>query len=277
MIIDIRPKSGLLKKHIASFNMFEKSNDFQLNFFAFPQFGSTIELFKNAKISRSGTTLKIAPVKKSDSDKNKYSVEVLGKYTEPVFINYKGYVDGFTINFNPLGINYFFEQSYKKIAPENFQSFAGTKWNKFAEELFAIPDFKGRMEFAENFLENTFNDIDITGIEKAVTAIIKDPTISIQELTQVCGMSYRSLHRKFNEYVGCSPVSYKRIARFRKSIDFNGWKEQNPNCTEISYSNSFFDTSHFRKEFLKLTHQNPSTFFKTISRIGNHKFPYKLM
>lgn len=277
MVIDIQPKSAVLRKHISGFNMFEKRKDFSLDFFVFPQLGSTIEIYENARITRSINEMKITPVNESGDKKNSYSIEILGKYTQPVFISYKGYVDGFTINFKPLGVNYFFDKSYKTLAPDNFQEVTDSNWKKFAEGVFAFKSFERRVEFAESFLEKIMRDIQITEIEKAVETIIKDPSVNVNEIASSSYTSVRSLHRKFNDYAGCSPMVYKRIVRFRKAIDFDAWKQHNLNCTEISHSNDFFDTSHFRKEFLKLTHQNPADFFKTISEIGNHKFPYRLI
>jgi AraC-like DNA-binding protein len=277
MIIDIQPQSPLLRKHISGFNMFEKRKDFSLNFFAFPQLGSTIELYENAAITRSANEMKVMPVHQTRGKKNSYSTEILGRYTEPIFISYEGYVNGFTINFKPLGINYFFDKSYSQLAPDNFQRSSDATWNKFAEEVLAFKNFEERVEFAEFFLEKIMRDIQITEIERAVETIIKDPSINIDEIASSSCISVRSLHRKFNDYVGCSPMVYKRIVRFRRSIDFDAKKQQNLNFTEISHINNFFDTSHFRKEFLKLTHQNPVDFFKTISEMGNHKFPYRLI
>jgi AraC-like DNA-binding protein len=275
MITDIQPRSELLRKHISSFNMFEKRKDFNLNFYAFPQLGSTLELYENATIRRSAHEMNVKPVK--GDAKSKCSVEILGRYTEPIFISYEGYVNGFTINFKPLGINYFFDRSYKKIAPDNFQKSSDSAWNKFAEEVLAIKNFEERVKFAEFFLEKIIRDIHLAETERAVEIIINDPSVNIDEIASSSCMSVRSLHRKFNDYVGCSPMVYKRIVRFRRSIDFDARKQQNLNFTEISHINNFFDTSHFRKEFLKLTHQNPVNFFKTISAIGNHKFPYRLI
>ena len=278
MLTDIFPKSELLRKHILGFNMFEKRDDFNLRFFAFPQFGSTIEIFKNTKINRASSGIKLTPINNSGNEKDTYSIEILGKYSEPLFYFFEGYVDGFAINFNSVGINYFFDKSYKKIAPKNFQEFSNKKWQKFAEQLFEIKDFKGRVEFAEFFFESIFNNIDISDIEKAIEAILNDETIHIEELANLCCTSTRNLLRKFNQYVGCSPTVYKRIVRFRKAIDFDIWKEQNLNCTAICYKNNFYDIAHFRKEFLKLTHQNPVDFFKTISVSGtNHKFPFRIL
>ena len=276
MLTDTLPKSEVLRKHILNFNMFEKSKDFNLHFFAFPQFGSTIELFKNTKVKRTSSGITLTPIKNSHN-KNTCSIEILGKYSEPVFYYFEGFADGFAINFNPVGINYFFEKSYKKIAPKNFQEFSDLKWNKFAEELFEIKSFEKRVEFAEAFFESILTKPNINDIEKAIEAILKDETIHINELADICCTSTRNLLRRFNQYVGCSPTVYKRIVRFRKSIDFSIWKEQNLNCTDICYNNNFYDIAHFRKEFLKLTHQNPVDFFKTISVSGkNHKFPFRI-
>lgn len=152
------------------------------------------------------------------------------------------------------------------------------KWQKFSEEIFNLKTFDERVEYAESFFLNIYKKVDIDDVEKAVEAILKDDTVLIDELANLCCTSTRSLLRKFNTYVGCSPTLYKRIIRFRKSIDFNIWKEQNLKCIDICYKNNFYDVAHFRKEFLKLTHQNPIDFFKTISASGqNYKFPFRIV
>jgi AraC-like DNA-binding protein len=257
--------------------MFEYRENFNLRFFAFPQYGSTLEIFENTKITRTVNKIKLKPYRQRNKDGNAYAIEIFGKYTEPVFLNYEGYVNGFAINFRPLGINYFFDKAYSEIAPENFQKISHLKWNQFSRELFTIEKFEKRVAFAEHFLEKSIREIDLSQIEKAVDMIIEDPAIEIDEVADLCKMNTRNLLRKFNKYVGCPPSVYKRIVRFRKTIDFNGWEDTELDYMDICYNNNFFDTSHFRKEFLKLTHQNPSDFFKTISKIGNHQFPYKLL
>lgn len=147
----------------------------------------------------------------------------------------------------------------------------------FASEVLALESFEKRVELAESFLESMLRNSQLTEIERAVSTIVKNPSANVNEIAQNSCVSVRSLHRKFNEYVGCSPMVFKRIVRFRRSIDFDARKQQNLNLTEISQIHDFFDTAHFRKEFLKLTHQNPVDFFKTISEMGNHKFPYRLI
>lgn len=257
--------------------MYEKREDFRFSFYAFPQLGSTIIVSRNADISRSLTGIKFAPVKDGAIEDPVYTVDICGKYTEPIYCSYDGYVDGFTINFNPLGINYFFDTPYKKLAPKNFQKSSSPQWLKFTRELFELNDFESKVAFAENFFESVFNDIRLPDIENAVNVLLKDPAIPIDTLARMCCMSARNLRRKFIQYVGCSTTTYKRIIRFRRSIDFNVWQKQKLNCTDICYTNNFFDSSHLRKEFLKLTHQNPKDFFKTISAVGDHKFPHKLV
>ena len=277
MIIAIKPKSELLRKHIMGFYMYKEREDFRFSYFAFPQLGSTLKIYRNAIISRSSTEIQFEPASDSRHKPDHYTLDIYGRYKEPLICTYKGYVQGFTINFNPIGINYFFDTPYKKLAPKISQEYSNIAWKKFSEELFKIKDFEKRTEFAEVFLEDMYNDIHQPELEKAIAILLKNPSIHIDELAKACCMSSRNLHRKFIRFVGCSTTVYKRIIRFRQSIDFNKWQKQNLNCTDVCYTNNFFDLSHLRKEFLKLTHQNPKDFFKTISAVGDHSFPYKLL
>jgi hypothetical protein len=141
--------------------MFQKHKDFNLRFLVFPQLGSTIRLCKNAKVSIWKSKIKLKPLTDFTKNENRYFLGVAGKYTEPMSFNYEGYVDGFAINFNSIGINYFFDKAYKIMAPGNFQEFSDPKWQKFAAQLFEIKDFKDRVEFAEVFLESIFNNLNI--------------------------------------------------------------------------------------------------------------------
>lgn len=88
--------------------MFEYRENFNLRFFAFPQYGSTLEIFENTKITRTVNKINLKPYQQRNKDGNAYAIEIFGKYTEPVFLNYEGYVNGFAINFRPLGIKLFF-------------------------------------------------------------------------------------------------------------------------------------------------------------------------
>ena len=62
--------------------------------------------------------------------------------------------------------------------------------------------------------------------------------------------------------MGKSPSEYRKIYRFRKSIID---KEQVKSLTELSHENLFYDQSHFIKDFRKLTHKNPKSFFKKVN------------
>src|ERR1035437_9284397 len=154
--------------------MYKERKGFNFSYFGFPQLGSNLKLLENTNISRTVTGIKFAPIIKADDKDNIYNIDICGRYTEPILCSYDGYVNGFTISFKPLGINYFFDKPYKKIAPKNFQEFSDIKWQTFASELFAIKSFEGRVEFAETFLESLFNNINITEVEKAIEILLKD-------------------------------------------------------------------------------------------------------
>ncbi|MCB0397887.1 MAG: AraC family transcriptional regulator [Flavobacteriales bacterium] len=274
MVRDVQPENALLRKHVVGFNMFEDHSP--VRFYAYPQLGATVEFLKNAYLSCDRASITVKPLENT-GNRDTYAVVIYGKYATPVLINYEGYVDHFGVNFNATGISCFFDTPYKALAPLNFQLYSNPGWQTFASRLFAFHGFEERMAFTEQFLLDRFKPISPPGIEKAVELIVEDPAVHISELPDRCGMSSRSLLRKFNDFVGCSPVLFKRIVRFRNAIDLESRQSKNLNCTDICYQHHFFDTAHFRKEFLKLTHQTPTAFFQNISAVGNHGFPYQLV
>jgi len=76
--------------------------------------------------------------------------------------------------------------------------------------------------------------------------------------------------------MGCSPVEYRRICRFRSSLTNRLNNSHFKNLTEISYEEGFYDQSNFIKEFKKITNHNPKDFFKTTSIIDGDKIIWEI-
>ena len=152
--------------------MYKERNDFKFSYFGFPQLGSNLKIVENTNIVRTPFGIKFTPFTNTDNTSKIYTIDICGRYIEPILCSYEGYVNSFTISFKPAGINYFFDKPYKKIAPKSFQEFTNTKWQKFSAELFAIKDFERRVEVAEIFLESIFNNLNIYFNEKNVFFVL---------------------------------------------------------------------------------------------------------
>jgi AraC-like DNA-binding protein len=102
---------------------------------------------------------------------------------------------------------------------------------------------------------------------------LQDETIKVSTMAEKVHMSERNFLRYFKAGFGCSPSEFRKIIRFRKAV---GTQEGKKQLQDICYQNTYYDPSHFRKDFHELTSTSPSVFFKTISRIGPAHSPFKV-
>ena len=272
MIEEIKPKSEFLKKYIQSFSILRSNGQRDINYDIFPQIGTTMVLTVNTEIKRFENKIQFIQTPKAPS-----KVELFGKYLNPVQIRYQGVFDEFSIDFTTLGINYFFDKPYKKLAPNNFQEIKHDDLIKLGETISNIEEIDKKVELAETYFYNAFKDIKIDYLEKAITLIQQDQNITIATIAKQCNMSTRTLNRKFNSYVGCSAQAYKKITRFRNAIAYKVQSENPINFTDVCYDNNFYDASHFLREFKLLTQHNPSNFFNSITEMGISKFPVRFI
>ena len=270
MIRSFKPKSQFLSRYVRNFNIFDRECDLNINFPAFPHVGAGLALFKNAVIKIKGRHMNIFPTPSIHS-----SIVVVGKYTSPVVITYNGYVDEISVNFAPLGINYFFTDDYRSLAPENFQHVWDKTWIDFMPKIFASNDPNDKLNIFEQFLSSRFRERNLDQLQQAVD-LFMDPEndYKVMDVAEMTGMNEKTMRRKFIRFVGCSPVQFKRIVRFRQAIDINRKNQKSLNLTELGYESRFYDSSHFIKEYKLLAGINPKFFFSRVSFLGNSEYPY---
>ena len=270
MVQSFKPSSPLLKKYIYHFNTFSKEADLRINYLAFPQLGSTLFFLNQAEVQQSNSQLSIKP-----SAGTSPAIVLLGKYTSPITLAYGGYVDEISLDFTPLGINYFFDAPFAQLAPRQSQALLVKPWNDFAPELWASDNISTRLHKLEAFLEAQFRERQLHSLQHAVD-LLMDTTqdISIKQAADLAGLTAKTLLRKFKKYAGCSPLMFKRIARFRNSVQLKQRNENSGNLTQTGLNSQFYDSSHFGREYRLLTGRCPKLFFKRISFVGDNHYPY---
>ena len=270
MVNSFKPKSEFLKKYVKDFSTFEKGCDLKINFAAFPPIGTVFAFLKNAEFKVNKEHLQIIPTLK-----NHFNSIILGKYTRPVFITYDGYVNEISVNFHPLGINYFFDDPYSVLAPGNFQQLNNSTWLDFGRELMNIDEIEKKLQMFEGFLIKKFKDPGLEKLQLAVDLLASEEgDYKVSEVADAAGVNERTLHRLFLKFVGCSPIMFKRIARFRNVIRQDILRESLPNITALGYENNYYDSSHFVREYKTFTGKNPKLFFKDVEFLGNSSYPY---
>lgn len=134
----------------------------------------------------------------------------------------------------------------------------------FRENLSEASTFEKRVTIAASFLENHLSKAKVQKgySEHAIDMIMKyEGNISIGEIYKALHISERHLLRSFTEQVGINPKLYACIVRFNRAIKF---LEKNPRAKiqDVVHRFGYFDQSHFIKDFVRFSGQNPAGYFK---------------
>ena len=267
MIHTYKPKSPLLQKYIEFFYVFGKERDDDINYVIFPHVFTTISFFKGADIERKNHTINI-----NASKHNKYCVDILGKYTQPVFINYTGKCDEVTVVFKPLGMNHFLQNDIIELTPLFVQELKNSPWTEFTHVLFNENSISKKLQKLEMFLLSNLKEVEINGIYNAINYLEDfDENYSMDDIASQCNYSLKTFQRHFKTQVACSPSEYKRIARFRHSVNKRLISNEIKTLTDVCSQGNYYDQSYFIREFKKLTFQSPKSFFNNINVITEDK------
>ena len=270
MIKTIAPSSPILKKYVECFYIYEGKPISIFRYLAFPHFNKGLSFFMGAKVQRQNWSLQI-----SENTNIGVNIEVLGKYTTPVFLEYKGVMREISFVFKPLGLNRFIKDNYLSIAPNFSQELTNDVWSQFGESLFSGNDDIGK---TESFLLSQFWDNqELSSIENSLTFLENsNEQISISDIANKVGLNLKTFQRHFQKHIGCSPVEYRRICRFRSSLTNKLNNKQLKNLTEITYEEGYYDQSYLIKEFRKITNHNPKDFFKSTSKVDGDKIIWEI-
>jgi AraC-like DNA-binding protein len=191
-------------------------------------------------------------------------------------VQYSGTIQEISVIFKPFGICRFFRDHYQSIAARFSQSLDHPAWIQFGESLFNAND---QMALLEEFLLSQYKEDDeITRLDGSLT-LLHDlhNNYSVMDIADKLDYNVKTFQRHFAKHMSCSPVEYRRIIKFRNSIESKLSADEVKSLTGICYDSNYFDQSHFIKEFKKLTHRNPKEFFKVVKQVDGGKIVWEIV
>ena len=271
------PKSDQLRKYVDFFYTFDKKNPCHVSYISFPHVNTGIAFFKNTSITRLDNKVSMQPLDIKAGALNTYSIEIVGKVTEPLFIQYQGNVQELSIIFKPLGINHFLKENFSSIAPNFSQEYINAEWLVFAPLLFKEESEESQISLLESFLLKKIQTHDLTSMYKAIE-YLEDVAneLSIQEIASILRMNLKTFQRRFYKHLACTPSDYRRIFKFRASLNSGLLSKDLRNLTTLTYESNYYDQSYFVREYRKLTRLNPKAFFNKISVLNDQKIIWEV-
>lgn len=267
----IKPKNKILEKYIDTFYFHHSDEEGQFKrIIFFPNTKNALTIYKNGTLRYENQLhLKI-----DNNSSNGFGVFFGGIQKTHIISDIEGSFQKIGIIFKPTGINYFLQENLKKLILKNKFEF-----NHFNETLFPVlttvyaeTDFERKAILLENFfLEHLKEKEELKIIELGIEIIENsNDKVKIADVAKRLCVSSKTLNRKFQTHLNCSPKHYSKVVVFRKAI--LKYKRDQANLTAIALDNWYFDQSDFIKNFKKLAGKNPSAILKHIKDLGNNIF-----
>lgn len=273
------PRDPLLKEQIGYYYFLRTyTPDFKTAYYSFPNTLQAFNIHKNAsyEIGPNNTHVFGVPEKK-------YMMIAQGKYESPLQVLLEGKLDKVTINFKPLGISHFIRRPLALVTPAHSQPFH--EWDQdadtpaFLHAFFNTNDNDTRVDLLEAYLLQRYQPLSNEEIlNKAVNSLMDFSTETpVPELAASLSTSVRSFNRLFYNNMGITPVSFRKIARFRHSLRNRLFNEQFKNLTDIGYESNFYDQAYFVKMYKKITGSNPGKFFKSVEKLADDNLIFQFL
>ncbi len=181
-----------------------------------------------------------------------FQIMLMGLETKPKPMPERGIDAFFAISFNPLAIEYIFQQPIAgfidsgKELPDDF-------WGFRSEDL---DDFEAFCEKASQKIRSLLpEEIDARKRKLFELIFATDGGMNIRELAEQVGWSERQINRYFNQQLGLSLKTYCTILRFQASL-------HHIKDGKLAPQLNFTDQSHFIREIKKLSGVSPKELFR---------------
>jgi len=268
------PSHPVLKKYI-EYYYFVKTDDpdFEVIFYAFPHIFQSLNIHKHTDYKINDCTKKLF-----ESRERTYLSLIHGKIDVPYLIHLAGKLDKLSIIFKPLGMNQFIRKPFNVLAPHSFNVFRewdkDSRYNKFLFDFYATDDSTGRIALLEAFLMTQYQPLPENRLLQEIIDELTDfdRDMKVSDIARKHFIEEKTFTRFFKKHLGFTPVSFKKVARFRHSLKNRLLAGHPVPLTQVGYKSNFYDQSYFVRVYKQLTNENPSSFFRHVNQLTDQLY-----
>ena len=191
---------------------------------------------------------------------------IISNYKKPIQIEYFGTIKELTVSFKPLGINHFLQNKLVSYLNDSFEIFE--PYSDYIETMKVIlktDDLDKAKQIFENYWLSKLIPFNNSFLQKAIDLLENyERDYSIQEIANKCLTSRQNLFKIFCTHLGKTPSDYKKINRFRNALNHFEEQKNIKNLSSLLVNSTFYDQSHFIKDFKLFTGKTPKKFFKNL-------------
>jgi AraC-like DNA-binding protein len=267
------PISETLNRYIDYYYFFKNPDPaFRRTYYSFPNLSTAINIHKNVNVDIQGASVKI-----TGAEKPNFVFIASQVRNKPFRVEWNGRLDKMTIVFKPLGLNHFIGKPFAQAVPSPVHPF--NAWEKMPGYTEFLPDFYGtadlsaRISILESFLLKVcspFPEREV--LQKALTRLANlDVPVRVGEVAAHLGLSERTFNRLFAKHIGMTPAGYRKVARFRKSLENKLFGDRFKKLTELAYESNFYDQSYFIHIYNQLAGTHPKAFFDSVITVAGDR------
>ena len=249
-------KDKTLQKYIEGYYFIsEHQNSESFHYWTFPNNFFILSVNQNSEVNIDQNKL----IVKSSLEEN-IVADYVASYSKPIEVYYLNPVNEITFYFKPLGIHHFIENPKSLFSNKMATQFVPySDFYAKMKAIFMITNRKEQIEEVEKYWLSKLISKKASILDEILIDIESD--LRIEEVASKYNFSRQYLHKLFIANTGKSPIEYRKIHRFRNSI---ANQRKSKSLTELTYDHSFYDQSHFIKDFKQFTNINPNAFFQKV-------------
>jgi AraC-like DNA-binding protein len=190
---------------------------------------------------------------------------IIGQHTRRFKSAMTGQLEFLGVHFTPTGLYQLLQQPMSRFADTICRMEDHLPWyGMLQQQLKSATTIAERIKVMETLIiDNKAKAVyTLEAVATAATLICNsNGSIPLARVEREAGLSERSLQRYFPEYVGISPKTFARIARFN-GVTRLMESEPSLNWQHILLEAGYFDASHFAHDFKSITGQTPTAYYK---------------
>lgn len=267
----VYPQHPILQKHIKLYVwMSATASDFEEHITYYPNYTSTINIYKNTKVEYDEFQRSHSP-----SRQDNFKVLFVGKFNRSREIHTYGPYQKLSVVFHPLGLNHFIQEPLGSHIQEHFAFFNhyGPPFEALFPKLFTATSHEVRGQLLDAFFLSQYHLFSEPRLAQAVQVILEqEDLIRVKDLAQKLQISRKTLLRLFRKHLAYSVEEYISVVKFRKTLINYQSKARKPNLSQIAQEGNYYDQSDFYKQYKLKCGQTPSQLFRELETIEEGLF-----
>jgi AraC-like DNA-binding protein len=189
---------------------------------------------------------------------------IIGQHTKRFKSLMRGQFQFLGVHFTPVGLYRLVQKPMTAFADCILPLADHLTWyEELREQLHSALSAEERIRILETLIAKNLlpETLPLRSVAAAAALICNsNGSAALPKVAREVGMSERTMQRYFSEYVGVSPKTFARIARFN-GVTRLMETEPSLNWQKILLEAGYFDAAHFAHDFKGITGKTPSEYY----------------